>query len=150
MCGAAADYDRSYDIFVHRDPGLSTQACVIRMHQGEPGIRTGSGEFHDDELFILYRMFNHKQQLLYVGITSNPSARFAQHARDKGWFPQIAEIRLEHHETRERLIAAEREAIKNENPRHNIIHSANSKVGGTGDGTFKRHYPRIPWYRKFS
>lgn len=149
-CGAAADYDRTYDIFVHRDPGLSTRSCVLAIIRGGPRKRSASGEFHDDELFILYRMFNHKLQLLYVGITSNPATRLGQHAQEKQWFPEVAEIRLEHYETRAALLAAEREAIETENPRHNVTYSANPKRGGQGDGTLGCPYPQIPWFEKFS
>lgn len=72
---------------------------------------------------VLYRMFDANQELLYVGLTKDPSARFKQHSQSKDWFLEVAAITVEHFATREELTAAEILAIRSECPRHNIVHN---------------------------
>lgn len=69
----------------------------------------------------LYRMYDKNNVLLYVGITSRGSRRFAEHAADKPWWRQVDRIDLEHHKTREQVEDAERVAIASERPLHNIV-----------------------------
>jgi len=71
----------------------------------------------------LYRMFDYSGALLYVGVSSNPGRRFARHAADKDWWREIASITTEHFDTRDDVLRAERRAIINEHPRHNIVHN---------------------------
>ncbi|WP_062434940.1 GIY-YIG nuclease family protein [Herbidospora daliensis] len=68
----------------------------------------------------LYRLFAADGSLLYVGIGGNPGRRFEQHRSDKPWWGDVASMTIEHHPTREAALAAELQAIKTENPRHNI------------------------------
>lgn len=70
---------------------------------------------------VLYRFFNTDGELLYIGIAGNPGRRFEQHDSEKEWAHTIAYSRLEHYASREEAAAAERIAIHNENPRHNIV-----------------------------
>lgn len=69
----------------------------------------------------LYRLYDGDGDLLYVGIAGNPGRRFEQHRKDKPWWRSVAITRLEHFDTREEAMAAELEAIRAENPRHNIV-----------------------------
>ncbi len=85
----------------------------------------------------LYRFFGSADQLLYIGITLNPASRFTQHRHDKPWWAEVARITLEPYPTREAVIAAERRAIGNEQPIHNVIH--NGRVRRSGG---VRQYPR--------
>lgn len=71
----------------------------------------------------LYRFFAEDGELLYVGITSNPARRFAQHGSDKEWWEEVAEIRMERLPSREAVLAAERAAIIAERPRYNVVHA---------------------------
>lgn len=68
----------------------------------------------------LYRLYDAADALLYVGIAGNPGRRFEQHHADKPWWGHVARITLEHHPTRAAALRAELDAIRAENPRHNI------------------------------
>lgn len=72
---------------------------------------------------VLYRFWNAKDQLLYVGITVNPGSRWQTHERDKAWWADVARVTVEHFPDRTSVEAAEREAIRTERPLHNITHS---------------------------
>jgi hypothetical protein len=74
-------------------------------------------------IHILYRTYDHDGQLLYVGITNNPMGRFRSHEVTKDWWPNVAEIKLATFESRDDLVAAEREAILTEKPLHNVVHN---------------------------
>lgn len=76
----------------------------------------------------LYRLYGPNDELLYVGISANPGLRFQQHASDKPWWTDTLRIHLEHHPTRLAALIAEREAIINEHPRHNVTHNGSRFV----------------------
>jgi hypothetical protein len=69
----------------------------------------------------LYRFFDAESVLLYIGITARGLARWHQHADDKPWWPQVASCTTEHFPSRAEAYAAEREAIRTERPRYNVI-----------------------------
>lgn len=69
---------------------------------------------------ILYRFFNADGELLYIGVTQDPTARFKSHQHDKSWFSEVATSTMEHFTSRQELMAAELAAIQRESPRHNI------------------------------
>ena len=69
----------------------------------------------------LYRCFNSKGRLLYVGISISAARRLSDHEKKKSWFSQICRIEVERFRSREKALAAERKAIKTEKPIHNII-----------------------------
>lgn len=69
----------------------------------------------------LYRMFAADGSLLYVGITNNPIFRFREHRTAKEWWTEVASISLTHYESREKLAAAERQAVKAECPLWNVV-----------------------------
>lgn len=71
----------------------------------------------------LYRLYNKHGVLLYVGISGNPGRRFSQHAEDKLWWGDVADVKLTHFGTRQGAEIAERQAIQSEHPIHNIRHS---------------------------
>ena len=68
----------------------------------------------------LYRMWNAKGALLYVGISESAMSRFAQHAANKDWWGEVEKVTLEHFPNREFALVAELTAIQSENPRYNI------------------------------
>lgn len=76
-----------------------------------------------DARHVLYRFFGVEHDLLYIGISMNAPSRFAQHRADKPWWHEVVDISMEPHATRADVLAAEREAIKAERPRHNIAHN---------------------------
>lgn len=69
---------------------------------------------------ILYRFYNDADELLYVGITANPSRRLERHRHEKDWWSDVSRIDIEHFTDRHTVLAAERTAIETEKPRHNI------------------------------
>lgn len=70
----------------------------------------------------LYRFWN-GDQLLYVGITSDPGRRWRQHHKSKLWWGDVTAATLEHFPTRAELEAAEVAAIHAERPLHNVMHN---------------------------
>ena len=78
------------------------------------------GESLSTRQHTLYRFFNANHDLLYVGITANPTARLKKHAAEKEWWLEIATVKMEHFSDRQSVLAAERAAIKSEHPLHNV------------------------------
>jgi len=68
----------------------------------------------------LYRHFDKNNNLLYVGISLSTFHRLSQHRDHSGWFYGITNVTIEHFDKREEALAAERKAIKSENPKFNI------------------------------
>jgi len=75
------------------------------------------------ERTALYRIRNTDGDLLYVGISDRPEYRWFSHRRQHTWWDQAAHYSLEWHESREEAEAAELEAIKQEEPRHNSTYN---------------------------
>lgn len=71
----------------------------------------------------LYRMFDAAGTLLYVGLTAHVEARMSQHKVGKEWWPDVANVQLEHFPSREEVARAEREAISSEKPLFNVMHA---------------------------
>lgn len=67
----------------------------------------------------LYRYFDARDRLLYVGISSNPDVRWGQHKGDKPWAPLVVMRIIEWLDSREAALAAESIAIRVERPIHN-------------------------------
>lgn len=80
-----------------------------------------------DRPHALYRFFDLNDRLLYVGITSNPAARFKQHRDDKPWWLDVANIRIEPFDDRPSVLEAERQAIELEHPIYNVTHNRGSR-----------------------
>lgn len=75
---------------------------------------------------VLYRFFGADDQLLYVGITDQPGRRWDAHMRLQPWWPQVQRQTAEWHPSREAAIDAEIAAIRNEGPRHNLLHATSA------------------------
>lgn len=67
----------------------------------------------------LYRLYS-RDALAYVGVSSDPKARFIKHRRTKAWWSTVTRAELCWHPSRAAAFAAEREAISNERPIYNI------------------------------
>jgi len=78
----------------------------------------------------VYRHFDKNDVLLYVGVTANILNRTACHSSATQWFKDISRIDIKHFEKESDAHAAERKAIRTENPKHNIQHTANSAYVG--------------------
>jgi hypothetical protein len=70
----------------------------------------------------LYRHFNGDGTLLYVGISLSVVQRLSEHAASP-WFKRISRIDVEWFDSRAQARAAEREAIQDERPIHNVVHA---------------------------
>lgn len=68
----------------------------------------------------LYRFVADDGSLLYVGRTTDPGRRFAEHRTDKEWWSEIATIELKHFPDAETLRRAERLEIRAEQPKYNV------------------------------
>lgn len=68
----------------------------------------------------LYRHFDADGKLLYVGISLSAINRLGQHKDNSHWYSKISRVDIEKFDSREEVVAAERKAIKEENPAHNI------------------------------
>lgn len=67
----------------------------------------------------LYRAFNNKNELLYVGVSNNFLSRAFQHQATSKWHGMATQMTLEHFESRAEAEAAEVQAIKTEKPLFN-------------------------------
>lgn len=67
----------------------------------------------------LYRLYG-GTQLLYVGVSSNTRQRFARHRQRTSWWRSTDRVVLRWFPTRAAAFAAERTAIAEEQPLHNL------------------------------
>lgn len=67
----------------------------------------------------VYRAYGADGRLLYVGISMNLDGRLTKHRR-AAWWPSVVEITVQWFDGREAAKAAERLAILNEQPLHNV------------------------------
>jgi predicted GIY-YIG superfamily endonuclease len=77
----------------------------------------------------VYRFYDRRGVLLYVGITNSPRHRFEQHAADKEWWPAVTGRTIEWCASRRAALEAEWFAIKNERPIHNKQHNDHYRGG---------------------
>ena len=76
----------------------------------------------------LYRYYDEKGLLLYVGISLSSVARQAQHKLASSWYQKAVLCKISRYENREKALIAERDAIMKEKPAYNVIHNkANDK-----------------------
>jgi predicted GIY-YIG superfamily endonuclease len=67
----------------------------------------------------VYRLRDERGALLYIGLTKDPERRFAQHASNKHWWPQVADIETIVYPSRIEAELAEDWAIFEEQPLYN-------------------------------
>lgn len=72
----------------------------------------------------LYRHFDPDGRLLYVGMSLSPIARLRQHIDASSWAERIATVKVQWFATREEAHEAERDAIRAEDPAHNLLRYA--------------------------
>lgn len=78
----------------------------------------------------VYRFYDEEKKLLYVGVTSNPGRRMENHAAEKPWWEEVRVVLVEHFPTRDAALQAEREAIWQEKPLHNVAHTLRDEPSG--------------------
>jgi predicted GIY-YIG superfamily endonuclease len=78
----------------------------------------------------LYRFYDERDQLLYVGITKRLQTRWREHSRDYAttWWPLVRSNTVHWYPNRTEASQAERQAIRDENPLHNVMHTARNRV----------------------
>jgi predicted GIY-YIG superfamily endonuclease/predicted transcriptional regulator len=76
-----------------------------------------------DGITTVYRMYDHKNVLLYVGISNRVDLRIEQHRASKDWFWRVDRIKTEEYPNRATALNVEEKAIKSERPKYNIIHN---------------------------
>jgi len=81
-----------------------------------------------DRRTALYRHYSNSDELIYVGISKDPYRRTGEHKALSKWFDKVSTIKVEWFETREDALAAEKNAIKKEKPRFNIVHNRNDAI----------------------
>lgn len=72
----------------------------------------------------LYRLYDNEDRLLYVGITFRVGGRLEEHRIYQPWWGQVERSTVETHPNRRAALEAERRAITEENPIHNIMRPA--------------------------
>lgn len=80
-------------------------------------------------MHALYRFYDVADDLLYIGVTHDPGARWASHRKDKPWWHEVTRISVETHPSRTAVLEAERTAILAEQPRYNVVHNRRTATG---------------------
>lgn len=69
----------------------------------------------------LYRFFDAAGNLLYVGVTKNPKSRWQTHALEQCWWHLVTRNEVTWCPSRREAAAAEKQAIRDEDPVYNYI-----------------------------
>jgi hypothetical protein len=83
----------------------------------------------DERPHALYRFFGLSGDLLYVGRTVDPGARWRKHVDGKPWWTEVGTVQVEHFLDLNEVSAAERTAIQTEYPRYNIQYARSRPTG---------------------
>lgn len=78
---------------------------------------------HPTERTALYRCFDADEELLYIGISKDPGARWEQHRKSSPWSRHVALRTVEWFDDRTSAERAECKAIVAEGPRYNVHHN---------------------------
>lgn len=76
----------------------------------------------------LYRHYDSEGKLLYIGISTNITARIAAHRSNSHWFDQVSIIKIENFSCLKELRFAEKKAVEQEEPFYNTVYNTNNKV----------------------
>jgi len=68
----------------------------------------------------LYRFYDRDDALLYVGVSGNPTIRWADHAAEKHWWSQVVRKTIVLYGSRMEAEVAEGIAIRSESPTYNL------------------------------
>jgi hypothetical protein len=72
--------------------------------------------------YYLYRHYNDKGELLYVGLTVDPIKRTYSHSVATEWYPEVKTITIENVGTcRGRALILEMDAIEQEGSKYNVV-----------------------------
>lgn len=73
--------------------------------------------------YVLYRLYDRENRLLYVGRTINPAGRLNAHLYRQLWADEVAGATFQRFTDPVTLARAEVEAIRRERPRYNVVHN---------------------------
>jgi len=93
----------------------------LRMDPVVTGQRAGSGTH------VVYKLFDERGRLLYVGMTSRGPSRLVEHHRKKSWFIDVFDITFERFETRSQAAKHERDTIIRSAPLYNVQHNGRTE-----------------------
>lgn len=77
----------------------------------------------------VYRHFDKRGVLLYVGISNDPKRRLAEH-KNKRWFRLIHKVTEKQFKTRGLALKEEERAIKSEDPIYNKVYNNENRIPG--------------------
>lgn len=102
---------------------IGTRTSVVRPGDLERWVRRHRPNYYLPlsvmEEATVYRLYDRKLNLLYVGVTGNLAARLKAHAKTQPWWKKVGSVRLEQHTSREDAERAEALAILEESPAYN-------------------------------
>jgi hypothetical protein len=79
-------------------------------------------DLEGETIHYLYRLLADDGSLLYVGESNNWTRRLKEHHQEKGWFKQVRFVEVQRFPSAGAAKAAERKAIEEGAPAHNIVH----------------------------
>lgn len=82
---------------------------------------------HPDDKTTLYRAYDSEENLIYVGISCWLPDRIKAHQRHSGWHDHAAKILLDHFDSRDEALAAEKKYIEEQAPAFNVAHNPNAQ-----------------------
>lgn len=97
------------------------RGCAI--YPPDPERRLATVDTAARQRTALYRHFDAKDRLLYVGISLSAIQRLAQHSQAAAWFEEITRVEVQWFGSRKEASDAEVEAIRTERPLHNLVHN---------------------------
>ncbi|MFJ3923038.1 GIY-YIG nuclease family protein [Streptomyces sp. NPDC090022] len=68
----------------------------------------------------MYRLYDEAGRTLYIGMGRNPMGRWAAHANQHSWWPDVVRFSVHWFPTRQDAAAEERRALREEATVHNI------------------------------
>ena len=89
-------------------------------------MESASGMSDTPERTALYHIFDAADDLLYIGISNSFGRRWHEHSKVQPWWPDMRWQTVRWYDSREEAEAAEKAAIKIENPRYNIRHAVSA------------------------
>lgn len=76
---------------------------------------------------VVYRLYDYRDELLYVGVTGNLPHRMAVHKNKSSWYGEVRRTETTTCPDKAAAYALEAHAIQTENPRHNILQNLGKK-----------------------
>ncbi|MGW6357933.1 GIY-YIG nuclease family protein [Streptomyces sp. NPDC055092] len=76
----------------------------------------------------VYWLFSEVDELLYVGISRNPMARWAEHAQTT-WWAQVSRFAVKWYPTRKAALCVELRTIHDDAPTYNVLGTPRSEAG---------------------